>query len=56
MTHLFVMILFATLVGVVMGLVGRETRREQLRYGLKVFCEFIAIGLLLAWALYFLPI
>ena len=56
MTHLFVMMLFAALVGAVMGLVSRETAREQLRYGLKVFCEFVLIGLVLAWALYFLPL
>lgn len=56
MTHLLVMMLFAGLVGIVMGLVSRETAREQFRYGLKVFCEFVIIGLLLAWALYFLPI
>ena len=56
MTHLLVMMLFAALVGAVMGLVSRETAREQLLYGLKVFGEFVIIGLLLAWALYFLPI
>jgi hypothetical protein len=56
MTHLLVMMLFAALVGVVMGVVSRETAREQFRYGLKVFGEFVVIGLVLAWALYFLPL
>lgn len=56
MTHFLIMVLFAALVGVVMGIVSRETRREQLRYGLKVFGEFVVIGLLLAWGLYFLPL
>lgn len=56
MTHLFVMMLFAALVGVVMGLVSRETAKEQLLYGLKVFGEFVVIGLVLAWVLYFLPV
>jgi hypothetical protein len=55
MTHLLVMMLFAALAGVVMGLLTRETAREQFRYGLKVFGEFVLIGLLLAWVLYFLP-
>ena len=55
MTHLLVMMLFAALVGVVMGLVSRETAREQLLYGLKVFGEFVVIGLFLAWVLYLLP-
>jgi hypothetical protein len=56
MTHLLVMILFAVIVGAVMGVVSRETTREQLRYGLKVFGEFMVIGLVLAWVLYFLPL
>lgn len=56
MTHLLVMMLFAALVGTVMGLISRETRAEQLRYGFKVFGEFVMIGLALAWALYFLPL
>lgn len=56
MTHLLVMMLFAGLVGVVMGMAAREVPREQLRYGIKVFGEFVLIGLVLAWALYFLPI
>lgn len=56
MTHLVVMMMFAALVGAVMGVVSRETRGEQLRYGLKVFGEFMVVGLLLAWGLYFLPL
>lgn len=56
MTHLLVMMLFAALVGVVMGLISRETAKDQLRYGLKVFGEFVLIGLVLAWVLYFLPV
>ena len=56
MTHLLVMMLFAALVGGIMGLISRDTAREQLLYGLKVFGEFVVIGLVLAWALYFLPL
>ena len=56
MTHLLVMALFAAVVGVVMGLVSRETAKEQFFYGMKVFGEFMGIGLLLAWVLYFLPL
>jgi hypothetical protein len=49
------MILFAALVAVVFGLVSRETNRERLLYGLKIFAQFMGIGLVLAWLLYFLP-
>lgn len=56
MIHLLVMIMFAALVSIVFGIVARETNRERSLYGLKVFAEFIGIGLVLAWLLYFLPL
>jgi hypothetical protein len=56
LTHLLVMILFSALVSMVFGIVARETNRERSLYGLKVFAEFIGIGLALAWLLYFFPL
>lgn len=56
MKHLLVMMLFAALVAVVFGVVARNSQRERLLYGLKVFAEFVGIGLLLAWLLYFFPL
>jgi hypothetical protein len=53
--HLLVMVLFAALVSLVFGLVARDTGRERFYYGVKVFVEFVGIGLALAWLLYFLP-
>lgn len=55
MTHLLVMLLFAGIVALVFGVVARDTTRDRVRYGLKVFAEFVGIGLALAWLLYFLP-
>jgi hypothetical protein len=55
LTHLLVMILFAALVSLIFGIFGRDTSRDRLFYGLKVFAEFVGIGLALAWLLYFLP-
>ena len=55
MRHLIVMTLFAAIVSVVFGAVARDTRRERVLYGLKIFAEFMGIGLALAWLLYFLP-
>jgi hypothetical protein len=49
------MILFAALVAVVFGVVARNNSRERAIYGLKIFAEFIGIGLALAWLLYFFP-
>jgi hypothetical protein len=50
------MILFASIVAVVFGVIARDTKRERVLYGVKVFAEFIGIGLALAWLLYFLPL
>jgi hypothetical protein len=46
---------FAALAGVVFGTVARDSNRERFLYGLKVFAEFMLIGLVLAWVLYFVP-
>lgn len=55
MRHLLVMTVFAVLVSVVFGAVAKDTPRERWLYGLKVFAEFMVIGLLLGWVLYFIP-
>lgn len=56
MRHFLVMSVFAVLAGVVFGAVGKDNNRDRVVYGLKVFLEFMAIGLLLSWVLYFLPL
>ena len=56
MRHLLVMTAFAFLASVVFGSVQKDTTKERLAYGLKVFAEFMIIGLALSWALYFLPL
>lgn len=55
MRHFLVMTAFAVLAAVVFGTVAKDTKRERLSYGLKVFLEFLIIGLALAWVLYFIP-
>jgi len=49
------MTLFAALASVVFGAMGKETTNERLLYGVKVFAEFMVIGLALSWLLYFIP-
>jgi hypothetical protein len=56
MKHLLIMMLFAALVALVFGAVARDTLKERALYGLKVFAEFVLIGLALAWLLYYLPL
>jgi hypothetical protein len=49
------MTLFAALSAVVFGAMAKDTTQERLLYGLKVFAEFMVIGLVLGWILYFIP-
>jgi hypothetical protein len=46
---------FAALAGIVFGTVAKDSNSERFTYGLKVFAEFMVIGLVLAWILYFIP-
>jgi hypothetical protein len=55
MRHFLVMTLFAVLASVVFGATQKDTIRERWLYGLKVFAEFMLVGLVLAWILYFIP-
>ena len=55
MRHFLVMLAFAILAGTVFGTVAKDTNDERFIYGLKVFAEFMAIGLILGWTLYFFP-
>ena len=55
MRHFLIMTGFAVLAGIVFGTVAKDSNRDRLMYGLKVFAEFMAIGLVLAWILYFIP-
>lgn len=55
MRHFLVMTAFAAIAAVVFGTVAKDSNPERIVYGLKVFAEFMAIGVVLAWILYFLP-
>lgn len=55
MRHFLVMTVFAVAAAVVFGVVAKDSPRDRLLYGLKVFLEFLAIALVLGWVLYFLP-
>ena len=56
MRHFLVMTSFAILAAVVFGVVAKDAQRDRVLYGLKVFVEFMVIGLVLGWILYFLPL
>jgi hypothetical protein len=49
------MTVFAMLASTVFGAVAKDTSKDRLVYGVKVFAEFMLIGLVLGWILYFIP-
>jgi hypothetical protein len=49
------MTVFAVFAAVVFGTVAKDSTKDRLLYGLKVFAEFMIIGLSLGWILYFIP-
>ena len=49
------MMLFGALASVVFGAMAKDNARERFIYGVKVFAEFLVIGLILAWILFFIP-
>lgn len=55
MTHFLLMLLFAALVAIPFSWVGKSEAGGRLRHGVKIFFEFVIVGLAIAWILYFLP-
>jgi hypothetical protein len=49
------MTLFAALASVIFGAMSKDTNQERMVYGVKVFAEFMLIGLVLSWIIYFIP-
>lgn len=56
--HLLLMSIFAAVVACVMAVIDpeRETVRDRVAYGLKVFAAFVGIGLVIGWVMYFIPL
>ncbi len=55
LTHFPALVLFAFLVSVVFGLLSKDTPRDRVIYGAKVFGAFVGVALALGWLMYFLP-
>lgn len=53
--HFAAMVLFAVLVSVVFGVLGKDTLRDRILYGVKSFVLFIVIAIALAWIMYPFP-
>ncbi len=51
LSHFEAALLFAFFTSIVLGVVSRETDREQLHYGLKCFGWFIAVLFVVGWVM-----
>jgi hypothetical protein len=49
------MLLFAAVASIVFAVVGRENSSSQWSHGVKIFLEFVLIGLGLSWLIYLFP-
>ena len=56
MIHFLFFLIFAVLTAVAFGIFHGGKTIEMVRHGVKVFAEFVGIGLVLAWICYFLPL
>lgn len=54
-SHFPAMILFSLLVSVVFGVLSKNTPRERLVYGAKVFAAFVGAAVALGWIMYAVP-
>ena len=54
-THFPAMLIFAFLTSIVFGVIGKNTHRERVIYGVKVFIAFIGVAILLGWLMYPIP-
>ncbi len=52
-SHLLSMIIYAFFVSVVLALIRREGRKDQLKYGLSLFLIMVAGALAFGWFMYF---
>lgn len=55
-THFGLLVLFAFFVALVFAVIARDAPRDQLTLGLKYFGAFVAVGLVLGWLMFPLPI
>jgi hypothetical protein len=53
--HFALMVIFSIAVAVVFAAASREGESGRFRYGLKIFIEFVGVGFVLAWILYYIP-
>jgi hypothetical protein len=55
-SHVGLMTVFALFVSTVFATLMRDTLREQVRFGLRLFAGFIAAALAMGWLMYVFPL
>ncbi len=55
-THLGLMVLFALFVSTVFATLMRDTVREQVHFGLRLFAGFVGAAIVMGWLMYPLPL
>jgi hypothetical protein len=54
LTHFPALVIFSFLVSVVFGVLGKDTPRERLLYGAKVWGTFVGTAVGVGWLMYIL--
>ena len=55
-SHLGLLVLFALFVSTVFATLMRDTVKEQVAFGLRLFGGFVAAALVMGWLMYPLPL
>ena len=55
-SHLFLMLLFATLVSLVFALLTKDSLTEQIRFGGMLLAGFLGAAIILGWLMYPFPL
>ncbi len=55
LSHFTAMLIFSALTSVVFAVITKNTPREQVIYGAKVFAAFVGVALIMGWIMYLVP-
>jgi hypothetical protein len=55
LSHFPALLIFSFLTSVVFGVLSKDTPRDRLIYGAKVFVAFVGTAIVLGWLMYFVP-
>lgn len=55
-SHVVLMFIYSVATGLFFALLSKETRREQIRFFLFIFCALFIGGIMLAWIMFPFPL